>query len=245
MGLEGSSDGPSWTSREKDSMHIPCWGHSTWEGNTSRKTGLLTAVCHCHFSPAHHTKATISEQCLYPHARPNTASLHSLPAPTTVRKHMTVQSYACSYLSGWGTEWQSHSSRSPSLPGMLGPCCSNLLPTTSALWGGWEASSAVPTPVSARSPTAEHTHPHSHRGGTETNMISTDLSEEKPANTLLPTSGKLPPLSQPPLPPPALGSSLSPSKHQWLLYIHLGLWIIWFPLVACEEETVIKGHIVS
>lgn len=55
-------------------------------------TALLTAICHCHFSPAQYTKVTTSEQCLHPHVCPNTLSLHSRSAPTTVRKHMTIWS---------------------------------------------------------------------------------------------------------------------------------------------------------
>ena len=55
-------------------------------------TAPLTAISHCHFSPAQHTKVTICERCLHPHVRPNTLSLQSLSAPTTIRKHMTVQS---------------------------------------------------------------------------------------------------------------------------------------------------------
>lgn len=96
-------------------------------------TALLTASCHCHFSPAQHTKVTISEKCLHPDVCPNTLSLHSLFAPTTARKDMPVHILACSYVSRWGTEWQSHHSRSMSLPGTPGLCCSILLPTTASL----------------------------------------------------------------------------------------------------------------
>lgn len=65
-------------------------------------TVLLTAIHHSHFLPAQHIQVMISDQCLHPHVRPNTLSLHSLPAPTMVRKHMTIQSLmlALIYLDG-------------------------------------------------------------------------------------------------------------------------------------------------
>lgn len=61
MGLEGSSDGPSLTSEDKDKMHSPCRGHSTRKATASEITAPLMEICHCHFSPAEHSKVTISE----------------------------------------------------------------------------------------------------------------------------------------------------------------------------------------
>lgn len=243
MGLEASSDGPSWTSREKNSMHVPCWGHSTWEGNTSQhqllfrqQYAIATSLQHSTLRSQYLNSAFI-QMCAQTHP-------HCIHCPLPLQSGSTWL-YRVSRL--LLSIWMGHRVTKPqqlqykpawdarSFLQRLAAYHSSI--ALAAFWGGWEASSAVPTPVSARSPTAEHAHPHSHRGAAETNMVSTDLSEEKPANTFLPTSGKLPQLSQPPLPPPALGSSPSPSKLQWLLYIHLGLWIIWFPLVACKEET--------
>lgn len=60
-------------------------------------TVLLTAICHCHFSLA---QVTVSEQCLHPDVSPNTPSLHSPSTPTTVRKHMTVQSLMLALMDG-------------------------------------------------------------------------------------------------------------------------------------------------
>lgn len=161
-----------------------------------------------------------------PDMNPNTPSPHSASQIlTTIKNCITVHSLILALIRVPKTQQLQNKPDGDARSLLQQLAAYHSFITLESLAGGWEASSAVPMPISARIPTVEHTHPHRHRGAAETN-ISSDLSEEKPVNTFLPTSEKLPQLSQPPLPPPALGSPLSSSKHQWHLYIYLGSWII-------------------
>lgn len=82
---------------KKTACTVPAGDISLWKA-TPAELLFLIVICHCHFSPAQHTKVTTSEQCLHPHVCPNTLSLHPWSAPTTVGKYMTIWSLILAFI---------------------------------------------------------------------------------------------------------------------------------------------------